>query len=374
MRVEAVELFNIELPLKAPERTNYGTNFTRSVVLVKVSSGGVSGWGEAAPLSDPTWNYEYPGTTWPILQDYLIPAVLNKNLDRPQDVLSIYAGILGRGIRGHHFAKAALEMAIWDLFARAEGTSLSRLLGGVRDRVPVGVSVGIQDSPFDLVSTVGDYLDQGYQRVKIKIMPGRDVADLRAVRQAFPDARLMTDANSSYTLDDIPHLQEMDEFGLIMHEQPLGWDDIVDHAKLQGAIRTPVCLDESILSLSDARKAVELGSCSIINVKIGRLGGHEAVRQLHDFMLAKGLPVWCGGMYESGIGRAHNLHLATLPGFTLPGDTSASARYFTEDIVDEPAVLNPDGTVSVPTRPGIGVEVLADQLAKYTLRSWKVLA
>jgi O-succinylbenzoate synthase len=221
---------------------------------------------------------------------------------------------------------------------------------------------------------VGDYLDQGYQRVKIKIMPGRDVADLRAVRQAFPDARLMTDANSSYTLDDIPHLQEMDEFGLIMHEQPLGWDDIVDHAKLQGAIRTPVCLDESILSLSDARKAVELGSCSIINVKIGRLGGHEAVRQLHDFMLAKGLPVWCGGMYESGIGRAHNLHLATLPGFTLPGDTSASARYFTEDIVDEPAVLNPDGTVSVPTRPGIGVEVLADQLAKYTLRSWKVLA
>jgi O-succinylbenzoate synthase len=166
----------------------------------------------------------------------------------------------------------------------------------------------------------------------------------------------------------------MDEFGLMMHEQPLGWDDIVDHAKLQGAIRTPVCLDESILSLSDARKAVELGSCSIINVKIGRLGGHEAVRQLHDFMLAKGLPVWCGGMYESGIGRAHNLHLATLPGFTLPGDTSASARYFTEDIVDEPAVLNADGTVSVPTRPGIGVEVLADQLAKYTLRSWKVLA
>jgi o-succinylbenzoate synthase len=371
MRVEAVRLVNIELPLKAPERTNYGTNYTRSVVLVCVSSGGLNGWGEAAPLSDPTWNYEYPGTTWPILRDYLAPAVIGQELSSPGDMAAVFGGILGRGIRGHHFAKAALEMAVWDLFARAAGVPLSSMLGGVRDRVAAGVSIGVQDSPEALVDVVGMYREQGYCRFKIKIYPGRDVVDLRAVRTAFPDAAVMTDANSSYTLDDVALLRSMDEFGLMMHEQPLGWDDIVDHAKLQPQIETPICLDESILSPSDARKAVELGACRIINIKVGRLGGIQAVREVHDFMLARGLPVWCGGMYESGIGRAHNLHLATMPGFTLPGDTSASERYFVEDIVDEPARLNADGTVSVPTRPGIGVEVVDATLRKYTLQAWE---
>jgi O-succinylbenzoate synthase len=366
VRIDAVELTHIELPLKAPERTNYGVNVTRRVVLVSVLADGLRGWGEAAPLSDPTWNYEYPGTTWPILRDYLAPAVLGKHLAAPTDVGGFYAGILGRGIRGHHFAKAALEMAVWDVFAKAAGVPLSHLLGGTRSRVPVGVSIGIQDTPSDLVRVVGAFLDEGYQRVKIKIMPGRDVGDLGAVRREYPDAQVMTDANSGYTLAD--------EFGLTMHEQPLGWDDIVDHAKLAPAIRTPICLDESILSPADARKAIELGACRYINVKIGRLGGHQACREVHDFMLARGLGVWCGGMYESGVGRAHNLHLASLPGYTFPGDTSASARYFREDIVDEPAVLNADGTVTVPTRPGIGVEVLPDVLKRYTLATWSARA
>jgi o-succinylbenzoate synthase len=370
VKIDAVELVNIELPLRFPERTNYGVNVTRNVVLVHVMAEGLHGWGEAAPSSDPIWNYEYPGTTWPVLRDYLVPAIIGPDLERPEDVGSVYGSILGRGIRGHHFAKAALEMAVWDVFGRAAGRPISHLLGGVRDRVPVGVSVGIQDSPSELARVVGEYLRQGYQRVKIKIMPGRDLEDLWAVRRAFPDARIMTDANSSYTLEDVPLLQRMDEIGLMMHEQPLGWDDIVDHARLRPALRTPICLDESILTPGDARKAIELGSCDIINIKIGRLGGHQAVREVHDFMHARSLPVWCGGMYESGIGRAHNLHLATLPGFTLPGDTSASERYFVEDIVDEPALLNSDGTVTVPTRPGIGVEILNDRLERYTLSRW----
>lgn len=374
MPIERVELFNVELPLVAPERTSYGTNYTRSIVLARVTSGAYYGWGEAAPLSDPTWNYEYPGTTWPILQTYLVPALLGQELSGPDNVAAHYNSILGRGIRGHHFAKAALEMAVWDLFARRSGEPLCKLLGGIRSRVAVGVSVGIQESPSKLVEVVAAYLAQGYRRVKIKIMPGRDLEDLRAVRRAFPDAAVMTDANSAYSLSDAAHLKAMDEFGLMMHEQPLGWDDIVDHARLAPQLATPICLDESILSPSDARKAIELGSCAVINIKTGRLGGHGAVLQTHAYMESKGLPVWCGGMYESGVGRAHNLHLATLRAFSLPGDTSASARYFVEDIVDEPAVLNDDGTITVPSRPGIGVEVVPERLERYTLRAWEARA
>ena len=371
MRIEAAELVNIELPLKVPERTNYGVNLTRSVVLVHVMAEGLHGWGEAAPSSVSHLELRVPGHHLARPEGLPDP---RRHRQGPRTSRGRASRVRRRssvaGTRGHHFAKAALEMAIWDLFGRAAGVPLSEMLGGVRDRVAVGVSVGIQDTPADLVRVVGEYLDQGYQRVKIKIMPGRDVADLRAVREAYPEARIMTDANSSYTLEDIPLLQSMDDLDLMMHEQPLGWDDIVDHAKLRPVLRTPICLDESILTPADARKAVEIGACQIINVKIGRLGGHQAVRELHDFMYSRGMPVWCGGMYESGVGRAHNLHLATLPGFSLPGDTSASERYFVEDIVDEPAVLNPDGTVSVPRRPGIGVEVLADRLERYTLRRW----
>lgn len=363
MRIEAVQLVLIELRLKAPFEASVGVLDRRKLVLVKVEGDGFYGWGEASPLNEPTYNYETTETAWLILADYLVPRVLGKQVAHPSQVRDLYAPI-----RGHNFAKAGLENAVWDWFARAQGVPLHRLLGGDKERIGVGVSIGIQPSPTDLVRVVERFVSQGYQRMKIKIKPGRDLPDLTAVRRAFPNLPIMADANSAYTLDDIPIFQAMDEVGLTMYEQPLAWDDIVDHARLQRAVRTPVCLDESVHSPEDARKALELGSCRVINIKVGRVGGHQAAREIHDLMQAQGLPVWCGGMLESGVGRAHNIHMTTLPGFTLPGDTSASDRYFHEDIVDEPAVLNPEGTLTVPTRPGIGVEVLEERLEKYTRR------
>lgn len=364
MRIEAVDLYQIELPMKAPFTTSFGTMSTRKMLLVRVQAEGAYGWGEVSPLNDPLYNYETPETAWHILKDYAIPQVLGRSVAHPAEVRNLYGEI-----RGHNFAKAGLENAVWDAFARAQGVPLAQLLGGVRDRIDVGVSIGIQKTPGDLVRVVESFLIQGYKRMKIKIGPGHDLEELRAVRRAFPDAAVMADANSAYTLDDIPLFQAMDELNLTMYEQPLAWDDIIDHAKLQRAISTPVCLDESVHSLEDTRKALELGSCKIINIKVGRVGGHTSAREIHDLMRSQGLAVWCGGMFESGVGRAHNIHMTTLPGFTLPGDTSASDRYYHEDIVDEPARLNSDGTLSVPTRPGIGVDVVPDLLKKYTVRS-----
>lgn len=364
MRIEAVELHQIELPLKAPFATSFGVMHKRQLVLVKVQAEGVYGWGEVSPLNDPLYNYETPETAWHILKDYLIPQVLGKQIGEPTAVPALY-----REIRGHNFAKAGLENAVWDAFGRAQGVPLAKLLGGVRDRIDVGVSIGIQQSSDALVRVVDGFMSQGYKRMKIKIKPGREIPDLTAVRRAFPAVAMMADANSAYSLADIPVFQALDELKLTMYEQPLAWDDIVDHAKLQKAVKTPVCLDESVHTADDARKALELGSCRIINIKVGRVGGLTSAREIHDLMRARGLDVWCGGMFESGIGRAINVHMTTLPGFTLPGDTSASDRYYHEDIVDEPAVLNPDGTLSVPTRPGIGVDVVPAMLKKYTTRS-----
>jgi O-succinylbenzoate synthase len=364
LRIEAVELLQIELPLKAPFETSFGALHTRQVILVKVLADGVYGWGEVSPLNDPLYNYETPETAWHILKDYAIPAVLGKTVTHPSEVSNFY-----REIRGHNFAKAGLENAVWDAIARAQGVPLAKLLGGERSRIDVGVSIGIQKSPADLVRVVEGFVTKGYKRMKIKIKPGKDVADLTAVRRAFPDLPVMADANSAYTLNDIPTFQSLDELNLMMYEQPLAWDDIVDHAKMQAVVKTPICLDESIHSLADARKALELGSCRIINIKVGRVGGHTAAKEIHDLMRARGLAVWCGGMFESGIGRAHNIHMTTLPGYTMPGDTSASDRYYHEDIVDEPSVLNSDGTLTVPVRPGIGVDVVPDVLKRYTTRS-----
>lgn len=364
MRIEAVELTHFELPLKAPFETSFGVMHKRRLILVKVLAEGVCGWGEVSALNDPLYNYETPETAWHILKDYAIPQVLGQTVSHPTEVPALYPAI-----RGHNFAKAGLENAVWDAFARVEGAPLARLLGGTRDRIDVGVSIGIQKSPADLVRAVAGFVRQGYQRIKIKIKPGRDVGDLQAVRQAFPDVAMMADANSAYTLEDIPLFQRMDELGLTMYEQPLAWDDIIDHATLQARVTTPVCLDESIHSPEDARKALQLGACRIINIKVGRVSGHTGARAIHDLMVSRGLPVWCGGMFESGVGRAHNIHMAALPGYTLPGDTSASDRYYDEDIVDEPAALNPDGTLSVSTRPGIGVDVRPDRLAAVALRT-----
>lgn len=364
MRIEAVELHQIELPLKAPFATSFGVMHKRQLVLVKVQAEGVYGWGEVSALNDPLYNYETPETAWHILKDYVIPQVLGVDIGDPTEVPALY-----REIRGHNFAKAGLENAVWDAFGRAQGVPLAKLLGGVRDRIDVGVSIGIQKNPDELVRVVDGFVGQGYKRMKIKIKPGREMSDLTAVRRAFPAVAMMADANSAYTLADIPTFQALDELNLTMYEQPLAWDDIVDHAKLQTAVKTPVCLDESVHTADDARKALELGSCRIINIKVGRVGGLTSAKAIHDLMRARRLDVWCGGMFESGIGRAVNVHMTTLPGFTLPGDTSASDRYYHEDIVDEPAVLNPDGTLSVPTRPGIGVDVVPAVLKKYTTRS-----
>ncbi len=359
-----MELTQIELPLKAPFETSFGRMTKRQLILVKVLAEGIHGWGEVSALNDPLYNYETPGTAWHILTEYAIPQVLGKRVSRPEDVPRLYGAI-----RGHNFAKAGLENAIWDAFARAQGVPLSRLLGGTRDRIDVGVSIGIQKSPDDLVRVVEGFVNQGYKRMKIKIKPGKDVAYLQAVRRAFPEVPVMADANSAYTLADLDTFRALDELGLMMYEQPLAWDDIVDHAKLQEKVQTPICLDESVHSPEDARKAVELGACRIINIKVGRVGGHTAAREIERFMRERGLAVWCGGMFESGVGRAHNIHMTTLPGFTMPGDTSAADRYYPEDIVDEPAVLNSDGTLTVSQRPGIGVEVVPEKLQRYAVRS-----
>lgn len=363
MRFEAVELTQIHLTMKAPFETSFGKMSQRQLIMVKVLADGAYGWGEVSALNDPLYNYETPETAWHVLTTYLVPLLLGKEVARPADV----AGLLS-SIRGHNFAKAGLETAVWDAFARAQGVPLARLLGGAGDRIDVGVSIGIQATPADLVKTVAQFAAQGYKRMKIKIKPGRDLIDLRTVRKELPNVPIMADANSAYTLADIPLFQALDDLNLTMYEQPLAWDDIIDHAALQKAVLTPVCLDESIHSVDDVRKALQLGSCRIVNIKVGRVGGHGPALEIHNLMRQHGLPVWCGGMFESGIGRAHNIHMTTLPGYTLPGDTSASDRYYHEDIVDEPAVLNSDGTLSVPTRPGIGVEVVPELLKKYTMR------
>lgn len=364
MRIEAVELIQISLRLKEPFQASIGVKHDRPLILVKVMAEGVVGWGEVSSFHTPDYSYETQETAWHVLKEFCVPAVLGKEITHPTQALSLYGWV-----RGHHFAKAALENAVWDAYARMQGVPLSRLLGGVKERIDVGVSIGIQKSPADLVKVVERFAQQGYKRMKIKIGPGHDVEEMKTVRRALPHVPIMADANSAYTLSDIHLFQEMDDLGLMMFEQPLEHDDIIDHAHLQRALKTPVCLDESIHTPEDARKALELGSCRIINIKVGRVGGLTASKAIHDLLLSKGLPVWCGGMFESGVGRAINIHMTAMPGFTLPGDTSASDRYYHEDIVDEPAVLNSDGTLTVPTRPGIGVEVLPDRLKKYGERS-----
>lgn len=350
MRIEEAELIEIPLRLREYFEISSGGMQDRRILLLILRGGGLEGWGECVAGQDPSYSYETTETAWHILTDFILPGVVGKEAAGPAEVLGPVSWI-----RGHRMAKAAVEMAAWDLAARMDGVSLSEKLGGVRARVPVGVSVGIQSSDEILVEKVAGYVDEGYARIKIKIKPGRDVEMLQAVRQEFPEVPLMADANSAYTLADADHLAHLDALDLMMVEQPLAYDDFLDHARLQERLSTPVCLDESVKSPADARLALELGSCRIINIKPGRVGGHASSRRIHDLMRERGLPVWCGGMLESGIGRAHNVALASLEGFTLPGDISASRRYWERDIV-APEFEVEDGTMAVPTRPGIGVE------------------
>jgi O-succinylbenzoate synthase len=363
MRIEQIEVRYLEMPLVQPFETSFGREEARETIVVAVRSEGLTGWGEAATSAGPWYEYETVETCWHLLHDFLGPQVAGQDVATPED-----AAFWMRPVRGHHLAKMGLEAAVWDLLGQAQRKSIAQLLGGTRTRVPVGVSIGIQESVPALLDRIGAFWAQGYSRIKIKIRPGWDVDVVRQVRERFPDVPLMTDANSAYSLADAALLSALDEFGLMMIEQPLAYDDLVDHAQLQRQLHTPICLDESVPSLAAARAALALGSGRIINIKPGRVGGLTAATAIHDLCQEQGVPVWCGGMLETGIGRAHNVALASLPGFTLPGDISGSARYFYQDIVEPPFEVNADGTMTVPTGPGIGVAVLLDRLDAATRR------
>lgn len=359
--IEGVELRVLHMPLVSPFTTSFGTETVREVIVVRVRTSDGDGWGEIVTQQAPLYSSEYTQGAWDVASRFLVPALRARGRVAPEDV----AGILEPFV-GHRMAKAGLELAVLDASLRAEGRSFASYAGAVVDRIPSGVSVGIQRDPAALVEVVGGYLAEGYRRIKIKIRPGRDVDDTAAVREAFPDIPLQVDANSAYTLADDDLLAELDRFGLLLIEQPLQEDDIVDHATLARRLKTPVCLDESIVSAKAARDAIALGAASVINIKAGRVGGYLEAIRVHDLCRDAGLPVWCGGMLETGIGRAANAALAALPGFTLPGDVSASARFYRRDIVTDPLVLD-DGFVQVPTGPGIGVDVDEAALANVTV-------
>ncbi len=363
MRIERIELREIGLALRTRFAISSGFTDTRRIVLLTLTAGGETGWSECVAAEGPNYSYETADTAWYVLSDFLIPAVLGTDVHGLGELLESTPLV-----RGHRMAKAALEMAAQEWQARSAGTSLKAQIGGVSDRVPVGVSIGIQDTDEALVETVRAFLDEGYRKIKIKIKPGRDVDMLRRVRERFPDAPIMADANSAYRLSDAPRLRQLDELGLMMIEQPLGHDDLRDHALLQQEIETPICLDESIRSVGDARLALELGAGRIINIKPGRVGGFRSAIAIHDLCREQGVPVWCGGMLESGVGRAHNLALASLPGFVIPGDISASRRYWERDIVS-PEFTIEDGAMAVPDGIGIGVEPDFGRIGTLTTRT-----
>lgn len=363
MIIDRVELIEIELPLVHFFETSFGRTYSRNIVLVKVYGDGLVGYGECVAGKSPSYSYETTETCWYVLKEFLVPLVLKKRLSGASVIYDMLASV-----RGHHMAKAALENACWDLEAKMRGIPLFRLLGGKRLTVSSGVSLGIQDSFDELLTRVEYYLSQGYQRVKVKIKPAWDTEVLSALRQNFPEIPLMVDANGAYTMEDSEILKQLDDYNLMMIEQPLHYEDLADHARLQKQLRTPLCLDESITSPKQGEQAIEMGSCRIINIKQGRIGGLSQAKLLHDICLAHKIPVWCGGMLESGIGRAHNIALSTLDNFTLPGDISASNRYYKEDIIDPPVTVDKNGNIRVPTEPGIGFLPNQGRIDRITLR------
>jgi len=364
MRIERAEIRAVELPLVFPFETSFGREETKACVLVRLFADGLEGWGEVPAASAPLYNEETVGTAWHVLEAFILPLLRGRELAHPGEFPPLV-----RHLRRHHMAKAGVEAALWDLHAQAHRISLAEALGGTRRRIEVGVSLGIEPEVDLLLRRIEEFLGRGYRRIKVKIKPGWDVQVVRRIRQAFGPIRLQVDANSAYTLEHAPVLRELDACDLLMIEQPLGEDDIVDHARLAAQLRTPICLDESIVSPGDARKAIELGACRIINIKAARLSGLTAAVATHDLCQQRGVPVWCGGLLETGIGRAANLALASLPNFTLPADLSASDRYFPEDVIDPPVTLNADGTVSVPSGPGLGFRVRVDRVEAHTVRA-----
>lgn len=362
MKINRVTLRHLRMTLRTPFETSFGRIQTRDCLLVEVFTDDLIGFGECVADRDPGYSYETTQTAWHILRDFLIPAILNRDFVQPEDLQERV-----RFVRGNPMAKAGLEMAFWDLAGKQQGRSLRELFGGERTQVQVGVSVGIQESPTALLKVVEGYLSQGYQRIKIKIKPGRDIVDSQIIREAFPDLRLQVDANSAYNLDTADALLPLDKLGLLLIEQPLAEDDLWDHSQLQKRFTTPLCLDESILSTRHARQAMEMNACKVINIKSGRVGGLSEAKAIHDLCLAQKVPVWCGGMLETGVGRAANLGLASLPGFILPGDISASNRYYKQDITQQSFTLNPDSTITVPDKPGLGITIDHEALENATL-------
>jgi o-succinylbenzoate synthase len=368
MTIEMLVLREIRMRLKAPFETSFGVMQDRRILLVEAVVDRVSGWGEVTTMESPCYNAETTDTAWHIISDFIAPRLIGADLHNATDV----AGLL-TSIRGQQMAKAGVENAVWDAEAQLRGVPLHRLLNGKLNEIACGVSLGIRATPEALIKKVEEELQSGYQRIKLKIKPGKDLTFVAAVRKEFPQIRLSVDANSAYDLKDTEHLRKLDDFNLLMIEQPLQWDDIHSHAKLQSEIRTAICLDECIQNATHALTAIELGACRIINIKLGRVGGYTSARRVHEICQQHSVPVWCGGMLESGVGRAHNIAMSTLPDFTLPGDVSASQRYWHEDIIEPEVQVSSAGTIRVPTSPGMGYAVKRDLVNRLTIRSkeWK---
>ena len=364
MLIETIELREIHLPLIHFFETSFGRTTTRRIILARVlGQHSAEGWGECTCGEGPFYSDEWTETAWPTLKEFLAPMVVGRQVENAAAVFDLM-----KSVRGHRMAKAAIETACWDLEAKHAGLPLWRHLGGIHEEIACGVSIGIQNSPEELIEKIDREVKAGYQRIKIKIKPGWDLDIVKQVRERFPAIRLMGDANSAYTLADVHLFKKLDEFNLMMVEQPLAHDDMFDHAELQKAIRTPVCLDESIKTPADAEHALGLAACKIINVKLGRVGGHAQAKRVEAIARSKRIPVWSGGMLESGVGRAHNIAMATLAGFTLPGDVSASGRYWREDIIDPEVTVNADGTIKAPDKPGIGFEINRERVDRATVR------
>ena len=364
MKIERIVLRQIRMPLVHFFETSFGRTYSRDIVIVEVLSDGLSGWGEVTAGENPFYNEEWTDSAWLIARDYVAPRLLNRDIAGALDI-----DALTRHIRGHNMARGGVEAAVWDLQARRNGNPLWKEIGGgARREIPCGVSIGIQDSVEELIAKIDRELADGYQRIKMKIKPGWDVDVIRRIRERFPKIRLMADANSAYTLDDAARLKQLDEFYLMMIEQPLAHDDIIDHAVLQAQLETPLCLDECIRSAHQARQAIRLKAGRIVNIKLGRVGGFGEAKRVHDSCEAAGIPVWCGGMLEAGIGRAHNIALATLANFTLPGDVSASKRYWAHDIIVPQVETTPGGTIAIRDEPGFGYEIDRDFMKSVTIR------
>jgi o-succinylbenzoate synthase len=363
MKIESVTLRELHMPLVHFFETSFGRVYSRRILLVSIEADGIRGWGECVAGEDPYYSPEWTETAWPTIKHYLAPLLLQSELDAGRDCAARFARV-----RGHRMSKAALENAVWDVEARQKQQPLWKLLGGTRREITCGVSIGIQDSPEQLLQKIETELAAGYRRIKIKVKPGWDLNVLEKIRARWADIVLSVDANSAYTLDQIEHLRKFDAFNLLMIEQPLWNDDIYLHARLQKGIQTAICLDESILNARDADFALEIAACRILNIKVGRVGGFSEAKKVHDVALRHNVPVWCGGMLESGVGRAHNIALSTLDNFRLPGDVSASKRYWKEDIIEPEVEVRADGIIAISEAPGTGYQVREDLIRKFTVR------